>query len=176
MDHLDDLGLNDPQHSKGCTPFFQLQSDYDGRVAQEVNSVVSEDMASKFASYVHDLEAFAEHRKEFVPPVNNVMKTIKKSSPKDIPEICKLLRYPEGSVDTLFKNSELSYSSSMGYMEPLFSPMRHPRFCFENEKYILSLEYLVHDFEAMCNALKPHSKVVMIDMGAGKQSKPFAIT
>ncbi|GFH59577.1 hypothetical protein CTEN210_16053 [Chaetoceros tenuissimus] len=165
VDHLNDLGLNDPQHSKGCTPFFQLQSDYDGRVAQEVNSVVSEDMASKFASYVHDLEAFAEHRKEFVPPVHNVMKTIKKSSPKDIPEICKLLRYPEGSIDTLFKNSELSHSSSMGYMEPLFPPMRHPRFCFEREKYILSLEYLVHDFEAMCNALKPHSKVVMIDMG-----------
>ena len=33
----------------------------------------------------------------------------------------------------------------------------------------MSLDYLVHDFEAMCNNLKPHSKTVLIDMGASLQ-------
>ncbi len=42
----------------------------------------------------------------------------------------------------------------------------------------MSLDYLVHDFEAMCHNLKPHSRRILIDMGAslsfhGKADQPI---
>ena len=178
MGHLDELGFNkeDPNKSKGCTTFYdsfdEIVDEDDKIMEEDLNSVVTNDVASMFTSYVQNLEAnFTRYEKEF-KPVHDIMKAIKRSSQEDIPNICKLLRpHKVGSIDNFFANSGLSYSSKMGYMEPLLPPMRHPRFCVEREKYKLSLDYLVHDFEAMCNALKPFSKLVMIDMGAGKQSK-----
>ncbi|GFH48575.1 hypothetical protein CTEN210_05051 [Chaetoceros tenuissimus] len=161
MEHLNDIGFNEENHnkSKGCSTFYLSDND------EKVNSVVS-DQASKFTSYVLDLDNFTHYQNEF-EPVHDIMKAIKRSSEGDIPNICKLLRlHKEGSIDNFFANSELSYSSKMGYMEPLLPPMRHPRFCVERKKYLLNMDYLVHDFEAMCNALKPYSKLVMIDMGA----------
>ena len=54
-----------------------------------------------------------------------------------------------------------------GFVEPLFPPMRSPDFCFVNKRRTLVyLNYLVQDFEAMCRKLKPHSKRVLIDLGA----------
>jgi hypothetical protein len=38
--------------------------------------------------------------------------------------------------------------------------------CIARRKYLMSLEYLVHDFAAMCRQLKPTSRTVLIDMGA----------
>lgn len=162
MEHLDELGLNetDASKSKGCAPFFQHDD--------EKNSLLSNDVVSKFTNYVRDLTTnFTHHEQKFESAEHDLMKTIKISSQEDIPNICKSLRlHDDGSIDNFFSNSELSYSSKMGYMEPLMPPMRHPEFCSDT-KYLLSLDYLVHDFEAMCNSLKPHSKLVMIDMGAG---------
>lgn len=171
MEHLDELGLNntDASKSKGCAPFLQHDED-------EKNSLLSNDVVSKFTNYVRDLTTNFTHHEQKFEPVHDVMKIIKISSQEDIPDICKSLRlHNDGSIDNFFSNSELSYSSKMGYMEPLMPPMRHPEFCSDTE-YLLSLDYLVHDFEAMCNSLKPHSKLVMIDMGAGKQSKTFFAT
>jgi hypothetical protein len=61
------------------------------------------------------------------------------------------------------KSKQLSYSSS-GYVEPLFTPMRHPDFCDSDS--VLDLKYLVHDFGAMCRRLKKTSRIVLFDLGA----------
>ena len=54
--------------------------------------------------------------------------------------------------------------------------MRHHDFCFnkaskgvvaaETIRNLFSIEYLIHDFEAMCRTLQPSSKKILIDMGA----------
>lgn len=159
--HLNELGLNETDHrkSKGCTTFLQHDDNK--------NPLLSNHVISKFTNYVQDLTTNFTHHKRTFDSVHDIMKTIKKSSQEDIQNICKSLRpHNHYSIDNIFGHSELSYSSRMGYMEPLLPPMRHPIFCKDKE-YVVSLDYLVHDFEAMCNALKPYSKLIMIDMGAG---------
>ena len=44
--------------------------------------------------------------------------------------------------------------------------MRNPRFCDDTAKLALDIDYIIHDFEAMCLQLKPASKIILIDMGA----------
>lgn len=45
--------------------------------------------------------------------------------------------------------------------------MRSHKFCHkEGHRHIMSLDYLVHDFEFMCRQLKPTSKLILLDMGA----------
>ena len=48
--------------------------------------------------------------------------------------------------------------------------MRDHKICFAEQRNetlnLMSLDYLVHDFEAMCRKLKPTSKRVFIDIGA----------
>lgn len=81
-------------------------------------------------------------------------------------EVCESARpHPDG-LKALFSSDSLSMTRS-GLVEPLFPPLRSHHFCFkERKQYGLSTDYLVHDFEAMCRQLKPHSKRVFIDLGA----------
>lgn len=74
-----------------------------------------------------------------------------------------------GSMDTLlgacFKVAEHLSKTRGGYVEPLIPPMRHPRFC-EADRWLFSLEYLVHDFGEICKQLNTNSKTVLFDLGA----------
>ena len=69
----------------------------------------------------------------------------------------------------VFPSNQLSLTES-GYVEPLSPPMRDHKICFAEQRNetlnLMSLDYLVHDFEAMCRKLKPTSKRVLIDIGA----------
>lgn len=78
--------------------------------------------------------------------------------------VCSSARLHEDGLPAIFSKDQLSLSSS-GYIEPLLPPLRHYKYCTEG-KYQVSLDYLVHDFEAMCYQLKPTSRRVLIDMGA----------
>ncbi|KAL3903913.1 MAG: hypothetical protein SGARI_005166, partial [Bacillariaceae sp.] len=44
--------------------------------------------------------------------------------------------------------------------------MRHPGICEDKRKWLMSMDYLVHDFGQMCRKLKRHSRTVFVDMGA----------
>ncbi|KAI2498567.1 hypothetical protein MHU86_15911 [Fragilaria crotonensis] len=82
-------------------------------------------------------------------------------------EVCKRAELdPENGILQGFFNEsrQLSYSSS-GYIEPLFTPMRHPNFCKDPEDF-LNLDYLIHDFGAMCKQLRKTSRIVFFDLGA----------
>jgi hypothetical protein len=82
-------------------------------------------------------------------------------------DVCKQLRLHPDGLQGLFRSNQLSYSKS-GYIEPLTPPMRSHQFCLDEKPYdyVLTLDYLVHDFEAMCQMLKPTSRIILIDMGA----------
>ena len=75
-----------------------------------------------------------------------------------------LLGSPAGVKGIFAQSGQLSRSSS-GYVEPLTTPMRHPRFC-SDKRYLMDMNYMVHDFQAMCEMIQSHSKTVLIDMGA----------
>lgn len=83
----------------------------------------------------------------------------------DIADICKAARpHPDG-IQALFPSKQLSWTKA-GFVEPLLTPMRNPSFCDDTRKPPFDIDYIVHDFEAMCLNLKPHSQLVLIDMGA----------
>jgi hypothetical protein len=90
--------------------------------------------------------------------------------------------HPQG-LPGIFASQELSWSSSAGYMEPLFPPFRHPdSVCptsstttsnnnnkdtpFPFSRNLLDRTYMVHDYAALCRKLHPHARTVLIDMGA----------
>lgn len=81
-------------------------------------------------------------------------------------KLCKNTRPHPYGLQALFPSNQLSLTKS-GYIEPLIPPLRSPHFCggYEGD-YGLSLNFLVHDFEAICLSLKPSSRIVLIDMGA----------
>jgi hypothetical protein len=71
----------------------------------------------------------------------------------------------------LFASSQLglpglSKSTSVGIIEPLLPVFRSHKICINKPKYLMSMEYLVHDFYSMCKNLKRHSRTVFVDMGA----------
>ena len=86
---------------------------------------------------------------------------------KDLQQIdvtCSALRlHPDGLLG-VFK-SGLSLTSA-GFVEPLLPPMRHPKFCGGDRKYLMNMDYLVHDFQTMCRNLSPTSRIVLFDLGA----------
>lgn len=55
------------------------------------------------------------------------------------------------------------------YIEPLLPPLRHPRLCEvkkRRNRWLLNIDYLVHDFGEICRNLETASRTVFIDLGA----------
>jgi hypothetical protein len=115
---------------------------------------------SLLASYSADLKNYTGIVKKF-KQIPDLLKIIQKTNSHDI---CVTARPHPHGIKALFPSNQLSLSDS-GYVEPLTTPMRHHDICTEGSR-LMTLEYLVHDFEAMCRKLKPTSKRILIDMGA----------
>lgn len=115
-------------------------------------------------AYYKDLQGHTKAIEEFNGSVPDVMDSIRETGGDT--SICKTLRpHPDG-IAALFPSKQLSLTKS-GYVEPLLTPMRHPAFCVESPgRNLMRIDYLVHDFEAMCSTLKPTSRRILIDMGA----------
>jgi hypothetical protein len=84
---------------------------------------------------------------------------------QDNDTVCEMLELHPAGLLGIFPSQQLSLTTS-GYVEPLLPPMRHPDYCFQRDEYLMSLQYLVHDFAAMCRKLKRHSRIILVDMGA----------
>ena len=113
-------------------------------------------------SYASDLVQYTRAVANF-EKIPNILKTIKENS-QNQNDVCKKLRLHPDGLQGLFPSNQLSYSK-LGYIEPLTPPMRSHQFCLD-EEYLLTIDYLVHDFEAMCQMLRPTSRIILIDMGA----------
>lgn len=81
------------------------------------------------------------------------------------PSLCKALKLHPAGLSGIFTSGSLSSTERHGLLEPILPPMRHPRFC-DDGRYLMSMDYLVHDFEAMCKNLVPDSRIVLFDLGA----------
>jgi hypothetical protein len=84
--------------------------------------------------------------------------------------ICDSLELHPMGLGGIFASGSLSeLRGSSGFVEPLITPLRHPKICFatDGEDLLMEMGYLVHDFASMCrNNLKPTSRTIFVDMGA----------
>lgn len=153
MDNLLNLGYNETNNPKTCN----IWSD---------SIVTTPKIHKDLIAYAKDLDNHTLALKKFkmIPDLLIAIQESSKSGSSSNHDICKTARPNSDGVRGLFPNSQLSFSAS-GYIDPLLPPMRHHNIC-RNMGDLMSLDYLVHDFEAMCRKLKPTSRRVLIDMGA----------
>lgn len=125
----------------------------------------SSEIYNDLQSYLKQLEDYNQRLQTFsLYNVTDVRHHLTDNTSNDI---CSQLRLDPNGLEGIFgQNQHLSKSIRSGFVEPLLPPMRHPKLCFERRKYLLNMEYMVHDFEHMCRRLKKHSRIVLIDMGA----------
>ena len=147
LDSAVELGYASKEYTKGCT----IWREDDGKIYPQTQSYLSN--LDKYKEAVQSLE-----------PVPDLLKSIQSSGSYDV--CTKVRPHPTLGLEAFFERDQLSHTVS-GYVEPLTTPMRDPKMCVDKPfKYIMSLDYLVHDFEAMCRKLKPTSRRVLIDLGA----------
>lgn len=154
MDNAETLGF-DKETAKGC----DIWNSPDASTKENYNQL---------QAYSKDIQSYYKAINQRTTPIPDLMETIRKHGQDNWDETCKSLRpHPDG-IQALFPSKQLSSMGDLGYMEPLLTPMRHHQFCSEGEEVagLFNMEYMVHDFEALCQKMKPTSRRVLIDMGA----------
>jgi len=147
IDHAVELGYASEQNPPGCTIW-------------KYPNATNPDIHKQLQNYMKDLDSHAQTINSF-KPIPDLLTDIITTGNHDV---CAKARPHPNSLKALFPGNQLSLSKS-GYVEPLTTPMRSPSVCFDRAA-LMKMDYLVHDFEAMCRMLKPTSKRVLIDMGA----------
>ena len=152
MDNAETLGF-DKETAKGC----DIWNSPDASTKENYNQL---------QAYSKDIQSYYKAINQRTTPIPDLMETIRKHGQDNWDETCKSLRpHPDG-IQALFPSKQLSSMGDLGYMEPLLTPMRHHQFCSERYAGLFNMEYMVHDFEALCQKMKPTSRRVLIDMGA----------
>lgn len=116
--------------------------------------------------YIQELQQYSDLVEKF-QPVKDLRRRLDPAM-----DVCQTVELHRDGLQALFPSGQLSLDvANNGYMEPLLPPLRHPLYCLSPGVWqdILRLDYLVHDFGALCRKLKPTSRTVFIDMGASLQ-------
>ena len=114
-----------------------------------------------YQNYLTELEDYNRRVREFQTKPD-IRKRLRRESRR---KLCRELELHPRGLAGIFKSGGLSQSIFNGGIEPLLPPLRHPNFCFD-ERELMRLDYLVHDFEAICNRISESSRIVLIDLGA----------
>eukprot|EP00985_Skeletonema_marinoi_P005110 scaffold2201_cov162-Skeletonema_marinoi.AAC.2 len=164
MNNLDQLGFNKANNPATC----HIWND---------NETTTPEVYDSLVTYKKDIDRYNEIIEKF-NPVPSTMDMIRQDQGgggalQSI--ICDSLRLHPDGMQGIFPSKQLSFTSS-GYVEPLLPPMRSHKICDNHRRNLMSLDYLVHDFEFMCKKLKPTSRLVLLDMGASLDFHGTAIT
>ncbi|KAK1739153.1 hypothetical protein QTG54_010469 [Skeletonema marinoi] len=164
MNNLDQLGFNKANNPATC----HIWND---------NETTTPEVYDSLVTYKKDIDRYNEIIEKF-NPVPSTMDMIRQDQGgggalQSI--ICDSLRLHPDGMQGIFPSKQLSFTSS-GYVEPLLPPMRSHKICDNHSRNLMSLDYLVHDFEFMCKKLKPTSRLVLLDMGASLDFHGTAVT
>ena len=187
-DHRNETSSSDDNHMKNLVPLGNSSSDMP-TIAQTYETSSIEDYLMKnlvplgygkrasgctiwkdpnateihadLMEFAKSLQAYNEAVEEF-NEIPDLMKSIIASGGKH--DVCESAKVHPDNFKAFFNLTLLSKGKN-GYMEPLTPPMRHHSYCWRR-RHLFDLKYILHDYEAMCRALKPHSKRVFIDLGA----------
>ena len=153
LDHVDELGFNTV--GRNSSSACDMWKNKDLPIHQDLLQY-----AKELDNYTDRVEAFKDLQED--------VRILKERDP----HVCDTLKLHPDGLPGIFTSGQLSQTVSHGYVEPLLPPLRHPKCCLDGPKqwglhpYLLKSTYLVHDFEHMCRALKRHSRIVLVDMGA----------
>lgn len=119
---------------------------------------------AQLLTFIQELEAYYKLVDAFQFPIQDLRKSVTLYNN----DVCDLVKLHPAGLPGIFNQSQQLSLSSSGWVEPLLPPMRHPKFCFEKGKRpsLMRMDYLIHDFQALCQKLKPRSRTVLVDMGA----------
>jgi hypothetical protein len=127
----------------------------------DANAIVPRSMHDDLVTFREELKDYNRLVETFKPISDLRLQLAPEES--NIDQVCGLV---DMDIKALFPSRQLSMGPS-GLMEPLLPPFRHSDFCYSrSRKALLDLNYLVHDFGAMCRKLKRTSRTVLVDMGA----------
>ena len=112
-------------------------------------------------SFRKDLAAYHDFVDK-MEPLPDIMDAIRERNDHSV---CDAMRLHPDGIPHFFPSGQLSHGT-LGYAEPLLTPMRHPDYCLVGDKALMDMNYMVIDYEKLCRNLKPHSRTVLIDMGA----------
>jgi hypothetical protein len=149
IDNADKLGYNPPGRKLAKACQIWENQEREPKLYEQLHAFLDE--LDVYNATLNSLPEFDDNRKRLAAD----------------PDACDELELHADGLVGLFPSLELSKSSA-GWMEPLFPPFRHPKsLCFQNQtRRLLDRTYMVHDYASMCRKLKPHSRTVLIDMGA----------
>jgi hypothetical protein len=152
-----ELGLDSIHNPSGCALW---------RESNETVSEVHQSARANYKKYVQELAVYNTLVDSFSSLVEQNITDLRvamRQNPVQATAVCQAV---DLHLDTIF--SDLSWvSSRTGFCEPLLPPLRHPAFCeAASRANLFDLTYMVHDFGAICRRLKPHSRTILIDMGA----------
>jgi len=132
--------------------------------------------------YLTELDDYNRRIREFPSALQDIRQRLFPTDPEEqsrttqaerYDTVCSSLELHPDGLPGIFSNSNslLSHSNVYGYMEPLLPPLRHPRYCNPltgqpDAQYLMHLGYMIHDFAHMCRLLKPHSRIIFMDIGA----------
>ena len=127
-------------------------------------SVLGHPDSEELRNYLENLKTYNFLLKTF-PPLNQDIRILLSEFGSSVCNKVLLSGGNNSNVSELFAPNQISTSSVVGALEPLIPPLRHPAFCKDRSK-LMDLSYMVHDFHAMCQNLKPTARTVFVDMGA----------
>ena len=156
LEHTREMGYTSSKNPSGCDMWLSNEK------YPELNK--------NLTKYAIDLEEYTRAVDNMDPAnIPNLLKTIQQTGSHDV---CNRIKLHPLGLKGLFPSNQLSLTGRSGYVEPLLPPFRSNKICsrlefgFMKRPHVLDMDYLVHDFEAMCLNLKPSSKIVLIDIGA----------
>jgi hypothetical protein len=206
MQNLDLLGYNtgNERNASGCAiwHYQHYHQQQEQQQPQQKKTTQQKQQHKKLVRLSNDLNTFRSELAHYTQVVRDfagvdgdLRMRLTDNDPVKNHEVCKVVDLHPQGLKGLFPSGQLSLTSSSGFVEPLFPPMRHAEFCFQNQEtgdsnnnansstssssssssnnslypnyeHLMNPEYLIHDFGAMCRKLKRTSRIVLIDMGA----------
>jgi hypothetical protein len=115
----------------------------------------------RLQAYREELKNYSQRVEDFSTDIADLRIPLRQGVNRD--ELCSTL---DLDLPKIFGNSQQLSYGSFGYAEPLIPPLRHPEFCFEGYKHLMTMSYMIHDWPVMCRRLTPFSRTIFIDMGA----------
>lgn len=112
------------------------------------------------SQYREELANYTRRVEEFEP-----VQDLRLSLQNNDHHICDTLELDPHGLAGVFPSRQLS-AGSFGWIEPMLPPLRHPNFCVHGGDHLMNMNYMVHDFAAMCRNLKPTSRTILVDIGA----------
>ena len=155
------LGLDPVIETNATTvPYVNGCDIWDGE--KTTNPDDERNLVQAMQQYQKELRSYTE-KMDTMGPMTDLRQQLRASNWSNVKAVCHQVTLQPEDIFTSGQYSQIEHS---GFLEPLYPPFRHYPFCTDPNTNLLNLDYLVHDFGSLCRRLRPHSRLVLFDIGA----------